>query len=85
MDIWLRETESVAAGTPAAPGIAPPATGELATPTPRDIAEGLLDLQVWDMVSSRQLASPEQGPERADATAAQLWAQHIFAALEPKA
>jgi hypothetical protein len=95
LDIWLRETESVASpgGMPPAAGDATPAGSELAAPGPRDIAEGLLELQVWTTsssgggaaaVASRQLATADQGPEHADATTAQLWAQHIFAPLEPR-
>jgi hypothetical protein len=94
LDVWLRDTESIAssAATPAAPGDGPPAASELATPTPRDMAEALLDLQVWitadsgndAAVASRQLATADQAPERVDALAAQLWAQHVIAPLEPK-
>ena len=84
LETWLQGTESAA--SPAAQAL--PASTSAAPPLPspsqgRDVAEGLLELNVWSMGATaavRHLATAVPPPTE-DSRATTLWADHIFAPL----
>jgi hypothetical protein len=86
LDTWLRDGNTAEA-TQTASAAADTLPAAANTTLPRDIAEALLDADIWDGAppSARQLAAATPEPLLLDtqqaASAAQRWAEHIFAPL----
>ena len=83
LETWLQETEPAALPAAQSP-LASPSTATLASPPQsRDVAEGLLELNVWNTgvtAAAHHLATTVPPPTQ-DSHATTLWADHIFAPL----
>lgn len=80
LDTWLQGAE---AASPAAAAHLGTTESAVSSVQPRDAAEGLLDLNVWNGVSAerRSLVAAEAAPQPADRFA-QAWSEHIFRPLQ---
>jgi hypothetical protein len=81
LDTWLQGTESAIPAAAAANAAA--TVSEANVVQPRDSAEGLLDLKVWNGSSAerRALVATADAPQPADRFA-QSWSEHIFRPLQ---
>jgi hypothetical protein len=83
LETWLQETDAASPTAQAAPLASASAAAPPSTSQGRDVAEGLLELNVWstDVTAAARHLATAVPPPAEDSHATTLWADHIFAPL----